>query len=230
MVGEKIRAVLFDLDNTLIDFSNMKRECCRAAIAAMIDAGLPLSEEEAMKRLFSLYKVYGIEHKQIFQKFLRKIMGKIDYRILAKGIAAYRRRQSGILSLYPHVRSTLLKLKAMGLKLAIVSDAPRLNAWLRLAEMDLVEYFDVVITAGDVKKKKPHGLPFKSALKKLGLKADEVLFVGDNPQKDIAGAKKLGIKSCLAKYGQVFKGKAKADFELNDIAELLPIVKRLNSS
>ena len=37
-----IKAVLFDIDNTLIDFMKMKKECCRAAIDAMISAGLKI--------------------------------------------------------------------------------------------------------------------------------------------------------------------------------------------
>jgi FMN phosphatase YigB (HAD superfamily) len=44
---QKIRAVLFDLDNTLVDFVKMKEESCRAATKAMINIGLKMNEEEA---------------------------------------------------------------------------------------------------------------------------------------------------------------------------------------
>ena len=58
----------------------------------------------------------------------------------------------------------------------------------------------------------------------LGLKPEEILFVGDNPGRDIAGAKKVGMKTALAKYGQVVEGKEKADFELESISGILSIV------
>lgn len=218
------RAVLFDLDNTLVDFSKMKNTSVEAAIAAMIDSGLQINKDKAKKGLFELYEIYGIENTRIFQIFLRKYTGEVDYKILSNGITAYRRVQAGIMTPFPHVRDTLMKLKAKGIKLGVVSDAPKLKAWLRLSEMNLTEFFDVVVTLDDTGKLKPHKLPFKAALKELKLKPGAVLFVGDNPNRDIKGAKKAGMKAALAKYGQVFKGDEKADYVLKDFVDLLKIV------
>ena len=78
----KIKAILFDMDNTLIDFMTMKRKCCEAAIDAMISAGLKMKRKKALRLLFELYDKYGIEYQQIFQKFLESTGGKIDYKIL----------------------------------------------------------------------------------------------------------------------------------------------------
>ena len=174
-----IKAVFFDLDNTLIDFLRMKRLSCDAAIDAMIGAGLNVSHEKAIKVLFELYDKYGMEDKAIFQKFLKKVSGRINYKVLANGIVAYRRVREGFLEPYPNVDYVLLKLKGMGLKLAIVTDAPRLKAWIRLAAMKLSNYFDVVVTFEDTKQHKPSKMPFKAALKQLGLKPEECLMVGD---------------------------------------------------
>jgi putative hydrolase of the HAD superfamily len=223
-----IRAILFDLDNTLIDFMKMKKRSCEEAMSAMIGAGLPLDKVTGLKILFELYDKYGIENKKIFQEFLKKTIGKIDYKILASGIVAYRRIKEGFLQPYPHVQNTLLNLKVKGLKLGIVSDAPRMRAWLRLAAMNLTDYFDVVVTFDDTKKRKPHALPFKTALLRLGMKPNEVMMVGDWPERDIKGAKKVGMKTCFARYGYVedLRGKLKssgADFEINDIKELVKI-------
>ncbi len=220
-----IKAVLFDLDNTLIDFMRMKNISCEAAISAMIDAGLPMEKEKAYKELFGLYGVHGIEHGEIFQEFLKKVMGKIDYRILSRGINAYRKMQVGYLEPYPHVRSTLIALKEKGARLGIVSDAPRLKAWMRLTEMGIADFFDVVVTLDDTGKRKPSKMPFSAALKALGIPAEQILFVGDNPGRDIEGAKRAGMRTCLAKYGQIFPDtKTKADFEIKDIVKLVEIV------
>ncbi len=219
------KAIIFDLDNTLIDFVQMKEMSCKAAIAAMVGGGFPLDEKKAYKELFALYGVHGIENTTIFQKFLQKFLGHVDYRLLAKGISAYRKVQSSFLEPYPDVRSTLIKLKEKGLLLGIVSDAPRLKAWTRLGETKLEDFFDVVITLGDTKKLKPHKSPFQKAINSLQINPKEILFVGDNPRRDILGAKKAGMKTALAKYGQVFEGKEIiADFELNHFSELLKII------
>ena len=67
-----IKEIIFDLDNTLIDFLKMKKHSCEAAISAMIDAGLKVKKEKALKLLFELYDKHGLENPRIFQKFLKK--------------------------------------------------------------------------------------------------------------------------------------------------------------
>jgi len=218
------KAVIFDLDNTLIDFMKMKRTSCEAAISAMINAGLKLDKQKALKILFELYDKYGLEYGLIFQKFLQKINKKIDYKILASGIIAYRKAQAGVLEPYPNVVPTLIKLRARRLKLAILSDAPRLKAWLRLVEMKLDNFFDIVICFEDTRKFKPDKEPFLLALKKLNLKPEECLMVGDNPKRDLMGAKVVGIKTVFAKYGSLSKTKAKPDYVINSFEELLGLV------
>tara|TARA_Y100000310_G_scaffold345846_1_gene471204 strand:- start:82847 stop:83515 length:669 start_codon:yes stop_codon:yes gene_type:complete len=218
-----IKAVIFDLDNTLIDFMKFKRISCEAAINAMIDAGLDVNKDIAMDNLFNLYGIHGLEDPRIFQKFLLKTTNNLDYNILANGIVAYRKVRAGFLEPYPRVLEVLYKLKSKNLKLAIVSDAPRLKAYLRLASMKLTNFFDIVVTFEDTKTLKPSTKPFKVALKQLKLKPEQCLMVGDRPERDIKGAKKLGIKTCFARYGNIKVGKVDSDFEINSIQEILEI-------
>jgi putative hydrolase of the HAD superfamily len=220
-----IKAVIFDLDNTLVDFMKMKNLSCEAAIDAMIGAGLKVEHEKAIKALFKLYDKYGLEEKAIFQKFLKKVTGKIDYKILASAIVAYRRVRTGFLEPYPNVDYILLKLKDKGIKIGIVTDAPKLKAWIRLASIKLSNYFDVFVTFEDTKQHKPSKLPFLAALKKLDLKAEQCLMVGDWPERDIKGANDIGMKTCFARYGNPKIKKSNADYEINDIRALLNIVK-----
>ena len=225
-----IKAVLFDLDNTLIDFMGMKLKSVDAALAAMLAAGVKLKKREASKILYDMYWKLGIEYQQIFQKFLKSVMGRVDYRILAAGIVAYRRTQTDILSPYPDVVPTLKKLRKVGLTLAIVSDAKRLKAWLRLVEMGLQDYFDFVVCFEDTGNFKHTGLPFKKALRLLKLNADDCLMVGDWPERDIVGAKKLGIRTIFARYGTTKKiVKSGADFEIDSVKDVAAVVGKLNS-
>lgn len=224
-----IKAILFDLDNTLIDFMTMKYKSCEAAIDAMIAAGLNMTRSKAMKLLYEQYSKYGIEYQQIFQKFLKSVGGKVDYKIIAHGVLAYRKFKESYLVPYPHVTSTLIELKK-NYKLAIISDAPRIEAWLRLVTMKLDDFFDVVITAADVRKKKTSSAPFNAALKQLNLKPQEALMVGDRLSRDILPAKKVNIATCFARYGALYnsepmpkKGKSGADYEISDIKDLLKL-------
>lgn len=220
-----IKAVIFDLDNTLIDFMTMKKISCDAAINAMIGAGLNINKDKATKELFALYGKYGMEEKTIFQKFLKKLTKKVDYEILASGIVAYRRVRTGFLEPYPNVSEVLFELKKRGIKLAIISDAPRLKAWIRLVSMKINHLFDAVVTFDDTKEYKPSTKPFKFAFRKLNVKPHESLMVGDWPERDIKGAKKLGMLTCFAKYGNPKVKNSGADYEINDIKELLEIVE-----
>ena len=220
-----IKSVIFDLDNTLIDFLRMKKLSCDAAVSSMLGAGLNVDKEKAIKEVFELYKQYGMEDKLVFQRLLEKMMGEVNYEILASGIVAYRRVRSGFLEPYPNVGKVLYELKRKGIKLAIVSDAPRLKAWIRLVSMKINHYFDLVVTFDDTGEYKPSNKPFMVVFDKLKLKPSECLMVGDWPERDIKGAKALGMLTCFARYGNPEIENSDADYEINDIKELLEIVE-----
>ncbi len=223
-----IKAVIFDLDNTLIDFMGTKKACCGAAIDAMKKAGLRTPKKEAWKTLFSLYREKGIENQKIFQIFLEKVLGRIDYKIMAAGIVAYRQTKAATLKAYPNVKETLARLKRT-YRLAVLSDAPVVQAWTRLVEMGLENYFDAVVTYEDTRKFKPHPRPFKTVLKRLGVGAGEAVMVGDNILRDIKGAKAAGMKTVLASYGNVGAKKSgtEPDARINGIENLPAVLERL---
>lgn len=218
-----IKAIIFDLDNTLIDFMRMKRLSCEAAMDAMISTGLKIKKEKGMEIMFQLYSQYGYEYQKIFQVFMKNVLGKIDYGIMASGIVAYRRVKEGLLYPYPNVVPTLSKLRKK-YKLAILSDAPRIQAWIRLAAMQIQDKFDLVVTFDETKSKKPSLKPFLYILKKLKLKPEECVMIGDSLKRDIAPAKEIGFKTVFAKYGGNYESaKVKPDYVINDIKEILKI-------
>jgi putative hydrolase of the HAD superfamily len=220
---KQIKAILFDLDNTLIDFMKMKEEACRSALRAMIKKGLKIPFKSGFKRLMKTYFRVGIESNIAFEEFLKEA-GCSDTKILAAGINEYLKTKNKFLKPYPDVRPTLKKLKKIGLRLAIVTDAPRLKAYQRLVAMKIDNYFDFVVGLEDTGEKKPSELPFKAAINKLGLKPREIVMIGDSIKRDVLTAKRIGMITILAKYGQIGKEKGKADFEINDIDEILKII------
>ncbi len=224
-----ISAVIFDLDNTLVDFMGMKTGAVNAAVLAMRDAGMPLSAEEIRKRIDAIYKERGIEFQGVFDQLVYDHFKKIDHKILAAGVVAYRRAREAALVTYPHVTMTLMELAKMDIKLGVVSDAPSKEAWLRLVYLNLHHMFDAVVTFDDTKKRKPSPVPFRRALTLLKVKPQNSLMVGDWPERDVVGAKKLGMKTVFARYGDTFGTVVSdADYDVDDVAEVVKIVRTEN--
>lgn len=225
-----IKLIIFDLDNTLTDFIKMKDASIGASVHAMIDAGLMFSPELIREEIYKIYKEEGIEYQRVFNQLLVNLTGEIDYKILAAGIVGYRRVREASLVLYPHVKVTLIELMKRGLKLAVISDAPRQEAWLRLCYLQLHHIFDIVLTHDDTGEFKPNPAPFERVLATLEIESSEAMMIGDWPERDIAGAADLGIKTVFARYGDTFDtGSSGADYEIDDIFGLIEIVDSLNS-
>ena len=224
-----IKAIIFDLDNTLLDFVKMKQFAVKAVITAMIEAGLDVDEEKAYKDIFDLYVEKGWENQQVFDDYLNQTVGKVSNKILAAGIVSYRRAREATLLVYPNVNKTLIELIKMGIQLSVVSDAPSREAWMRLYYLNLHHVFDPVLTFDDTGVRKPSPKPFEMALDILQAKPDEVLMIGDWPERDVVGAKQIGMKTIFARYGDTFGTvDSGADWDVNDIYDLVRIVKELN--
>ena len=224
-----IKAVIFDIDNTLMDFMRMKRAAVDAAVDAMIDAGLGIKKQEMVDKIFKVYWAEGIEDQNIFDKVLTKEFGQIDYRILAAGILGYKRAKEGHMTMYPHVRLTLTDLLKRGIRMGVVSDAPRLSVWMRIVGLGLHHYFEHVVTFEDTGEKKPSPKPFKKILSLMQVEPAAAIMVGDWAERDIKGAKAFGMKTAWAKYGNEFDTPVSgADYELDDIYDLVGIVRREN--
>jgi putative hydrolase of the HAD superfamily len=224
-----IKAVIFDLDNTLVDFMAMKRKAVDAAVNAMIDAGLNLRPDEAHARIDRIYKERGIEFQNVFDQLLYDIFQKVDFKILSAGIIAYRRAREAALVPYPHVYLTLMSLLKKGLLLAVVTDAPAREAWLRLCYLSFHHIFHAVVTFDDTGVRKPNPEPFKKALELLHVPPAESLMVGDWAERDMVGAANIGMKTVFARYGDTFGTvDTHADYEVSDVKELLRIVDSEN--
>jgi HAD superfamily hydrolase (TIGR02253 family) len=225
-----IKAVIFDLDNTLVDFMGMKRQAVTAAIHSMIDAGLTLTPEQVQERIDAIYQERGIEFQNVFDQLLYDIFQKVDYKILSAGVIAYRRAREAALVPYPHVTITLVGLVKRGIHLAVVSDAPSREAWLRLTYLNFHHLFDHVVTFEDTGERKPSPTPFRRALQLLNVKPHEAIMVGDWPERDMVGAAKVGITTVFARYGDTFGTvESHADYDITDISELLEIIDRENA-
>lgn len=206
----EIKAVLFDLDNTLVDFLRMKRTASDAAARAMVAAGadFPFSADEAGDILFGDY-LQDIEGDAVFATFLKKhhqqklslSQHHVD-RITAHAVNAYLKAKMLHTEPYAGVRRMLIQLVRQGLRLGVLTDAPRFKAYQRLESAGLVDFFDFVLTFTDSNERKPHEKTFRAALDLFGFPPNQVLMVGDWPEKDMQGAKAAGMRTAWAEYGR----------------------------
>ena len=225
-----IKAIIFDIDNTLLDFMTMKSNAISAAVDGMKKNGLDLEKDVAIEKIFNIYNSKGYEHQKVLNEFIINEVGKIDYKMLASGIVEYKIGKEASLSLYPGVKDTLVNLSNFGLKLGILSDAPSREAWIRLYILKIHKMFHEVVTFDDTGFHKPAKEPFKKIKKLLNVDFSDCLMVGDWPERDIKGANQLGMKTAYAKYGAIeIIENSGADYELDTIHELIEIVKSENS-
>ena len=224
-----IKAIIFDIDNTLLDFMTMKSNAINAAVDGMIANGLDIEKETAVKQIFDIYNFKGYEHQKVLNEFITNTIGNIDYKMLAAGIVEYKLAKEASLSLYPGVKDTMINLSNFGLKLGILSDAPSREAWIRMYILKIHKIFDQVVTFDDTGFHKPAKEPFVKIKELLDVEYHQCLMVGDWPERDIKGAKQRGMKTAFAKYGATeIIDNSGADYELDTIHELIDIVRSEN--
>ena len=225
-----IKAVVFDLDNTLLDFMKMKSVSINASVDGMIKCGMSIDKESSIEEIFNIYDNKGYEHQEVFNEFIINKIGSINYKYLAAAIVEYKKAKEISLGLYPEVIPTLKKLQHMNLKLGIASDAPSREAWIRLYSLNIHNIFQDVVTFNDTGYHKPAKEPFIKISEKLNVSLNECMMVGDWPDRDVIGAKQLNMKTAFAKYGDMFKTKhSGADYDLEDISEIIEIICHANN-
>ncbi len=100
-------------------------------------------------------------------------------------------------TLYPDTIETLEELKKKGIKIAVLANTPSFTGHDILQKFDLEKYFDAVMLSYEQEMLKTDPAFFKKTLKKLGVKKEEALMVGDSLPTDIKGAEAAGIKAVL---------------------------------
>lgn len=178
------RAIMFDLDGTLLDSIADIVEGCRIVYDLM---GLHFDEREVRKLI-------GIPLKDQS----RMIAGSRALEFIDTYRDVYRSLpESG---LFPEAVKTLECLAAHGYRLAVVTSKLRKSAMRTLEGQSIAKFFECVITADDVSKPKPNPEPVLKALEEMGLTAQEALFVGDSIH-DIRCSQAAGVAVAAVEWG-----------------------------
>jgi len=235
-----IRAVLFDLDDTLVDFR-------RGDARARFEAGAA--------RVYAFLTARGcsLPSFEPFYSRQRSIARRIDFRtwitggepdgrrLLRRLCADYglQRDESSLLrlgwlwyepiletaELPADVIPTLAALRDGDVKLGLVVNTLHQGQVIdrHLDQLGLLGFFPVRAYSSDIGARKPNPQIFHQALKELGVPAGEALFVGDDPKLDIFGAQRAGMRAALRIPPRSGRSRGMADYAIERISQLLDI-------
>jgi putative hydrolase of the HAD superfamily len=217
--NRKIKGIMFDMDNTLFDLVEAKIASCNA-IVDHLGAG---NAEELL--MYFLRKEHSFESPEHIRDYLTDI-NIYSEPVFDNCYQIYNDTKLEKIVLYPDVKETLEMLKEQKIRLAIVTDASHINAMARLEKLKLPGMFDHIITSDCTGTTKPDMAVFYHALSITKLRAQEVLFVGDSLRRDIEPAKKAGMITAYASYGDRNINElyhAEADYILNNIKDIFSV-------
>jgi HAD superfamily hydrolase (TIGR01549 family) len=134
--------------------------------------------------------------------------------------------QNTVRSAYPDVPLCVEAIRKLGLKMGIVSNIPS-EERLRneLETIGLIEYFQVLVSSGSVGISKPNKEIFHLAAKKLNEVPENILFVGDDLQRDYYGALQAGMIAVLIDRRGIFKDEPNV-CRLSSLEQLSPTLSK----
>ena len=165
-----LRALLFDLDGTLIDTDELHLNAYNQLLARW-DRSMDISYYKA--------NVMGFPDDMIFGGLFPD-MPASHYTTLAAEKEALFRDQLGETIPVPGVLRILDHAGQLGLKTAVVTNAPRENAMAMLTGLGIVDRFETIVIGGELARGKPHPMPYLTALELLGVSADEAIAFEDS--------------------------------------------------
>jgi putative hydrolase of the HAD superfamily len=193
-----IEAVLFDLDDTLFPQAAwLEGAWARVAEVAAAD-GVPRAQFTAA---LNAVAAEGTDRGRIIDRALA-VLGRSDI-VVGGLVEAFRSHAPTSLLPYPGVPGALESIRAK-FPMALVTDGDVRAQEAKLAALGLDRAFDVVVFSDELGRdqRKPHPAPFVAALHDLGVPAHAAVFVGDRPDKDVAGADAAGMPAIRVRTGE----------------------------
>lgn len=219
-----LRAVLFDLDGTLVD---SVPDLAGAVDGTLTELGRARAGEARVREWVG----NGAE-----RLIKRALTGQMDGEppaeltawALARFFEHYGERLSGESRLYGGVREGLAALRSHGLALAVVTNKPERFVAPLLEALGIGEQFSVLVGGDTLSEKKPHPAPLLHAASELGCEPEAALMVGDS-RNDVLAARRAGMPIICVPYGynhgQDIRDEA-PDAVVDDLVELAGLIER----
>lgn len=201
----RIRAVLFDFDDTLQNRRLAYRTFARGFIRHHF-AHLSEKEQDTYTDRMAQLNGSGNEFKNYYE-FNTALVRALDWQDappIAQLVAETRRDFPRHTTLFPRVTEMLAALREKGYLLGIVTNGDPMIQGRKLDVCGLRPWFDTVVIAGEEGVAKPDPEIFRRAAARLGVAPEDCVFVGDHPEKDIAGAAAVGMQTRFVKASGLF--------------------------
>ena len=202
-----IKAVFFDWMNTLTHAEPDRHEqFCQIAR----ELGIELSPQKVMRGIYAAgtqlpagapFRWRESEDPEVFIRYIEIVLAEAGAKLargtvleILKRISQTARKETYVL--YDDVLPTLKKLKKRGLIVGLITSLTK-DMNLICGDLGLTPYLDFVVTAKEVGSDKPEPPIFLAALKRAGVGASEAVYIGDQYETDVVGARGVGIKPIL---------------------------------
>lgn len=222
-----IKAVVFDLDGTIVRF-NLDYKSARAEVIQFLsNKGYPASVFSINESVFEMLKkleilVQNNRGNQNFSELKRDVLTIME---------KYEKESAQTTELLPGALEALQALKKMKFKLGIFTINGQRTTDQILSTFRLKPFFKTVVTRDSVLKVKPNPVHLETVLKKLKVKPEETLVVGDS-RLDMTAAKELKVVAVGTSTGIATPEeltKAGADCLITSPTDLIALVERMNA-
>ena len=187
------RAVIFDLDGTLVDSAGEIAQALNATLEELQRAPFPRKDVEAL---------IGRGVPSLMERALR--IARVPTSELAGAIARFEAHYAATVGreavLFPGVREGLVALEKAGIGRAVVTNKPRFFTEQLLEQLEVADLFGAVVAGDDGIRRKPAGDMLVAAARDLGCDIDSALMIGDS-DNDVLAAREAGCPVWCVPYG-----------------------------
>jgi len=216
-----IRAVLFDLDGTLLNRDLSLQKFIEDQYIRINLKHIPI--DQYINRFIELDQHGYVWKDKVYAKLIEEL--KINDLTASQLLKDY-------LSLFPrhctpfdNLEKMLVTIKQQNIKLGMISNGFGQFQMDNIKALKIDHYFDTILISEYQGIKKPDREIFMRGLSRLGVSPKESIFVGDHPANDIEAAKKAGMKT-IWKQNTHFSHAPAADYCVTDLFEIIDIIER----
>lgn len=199
-----MRALLLDLDDTLLDYSGGAERCwteaCAAAAGALDQARLVAALAESRRWFWSDPVRHRRERTNMLGAWTQiaahalERCGRAAPELAAAIAADFSARRRAEMALFPDALACLTACRDRGLPLGLVTNGDAREQRWKIERCGLAAYFGAIVIEGEVGAGKPDAVVYHRALAGLGIEpGPDVWMVGDHLEFDVAGAQSLGL-------------------------------------
>ncbi len=221
-----VRAVLFDLDETLFN----RTESLRLFLKGQ-GAKYPTLQSVSLSDLtdhFLLLDQRGRVKKDTVYRKLLEILGRPDDRLAATLLHDYETNFWRFALPFPEMEGVLSALKQQSVKIAIVTNGQTHIQLRSILALNLDRVADAYLISEQEQVRKPDPVLFHRAATRLNVDIERSVFVGDSPEADIVGAHQTGMKTIWFPNGTVWPGNLPkvADAEISSLSEIPELISK----